>query len=258
MNTIRTNSTAADMKLAVMKYNAQQAEAVQDQMAQHFWVMIGTANQTAFMAIEDAVDMMQEAGMYKHQAKQKAQQAIEAFHRYERSAYEHYKMMDDDRYPLWQDLVGRAAVKLQPDVQKLFFAIKNVIDRSRVRNAAVLAQIQTGVALITLSTLMYDTMAGQYQRRTLLDIHKMFDGGRLTAVESNWKAVGEFTGRQVMQDVNLRDDEACQLGINVLLTRYQQADFLNEAAGEALRLNPQSWHHATPEDIELMNKLNND
>ena len=65
MNTIRTNSTAHDMKLAVMRYNSQQAERVQDEMAQHFWVMIGTANQTAFMAIEDAVDMMQEAGMYK-------------------------------------------------------------------------------------------------------------------------------------------------------------------------------------------------
>lgn len=256
MNTIRTNSTAHDMKLAVMRYNSQQAERVQDEMAQHFWVMIGTANQTAFMAIEDAVDMMQEAGMYKHQAKQKGQAAVEAFHRYERAAYNHYKMMDDDRYPLWQDLVGRAALKLQPDVQKLFFAIKNVIDRSRVSNAAVLAQIQTGVALITLSTLMYDTMASQYQRQTLLDIHRMFDGGRLTAVESNRKQVGEFTGRQVMQDVNLRDDPQCQLGIEVLLRRYQDAEFLNEAAGEALRLNPQSWHHATPEDIALMEKLN--
>ena len=258
MNMIRTNFSATDMKMAVMRYNAQQAEAVQDQMAQHFWVMIGTANQVAYMAIEDAIEMMQDSGMYRQKQKQKAMAAVEAYRKYERAAYEHYKVIEDDRYPLWQDLIGRAAEKLQPDVQKLFFAIKNVIDRSKVRNAAVLAQIQTGVALITLSTLMYDTMANQFQRMTLLNIHQMFNAGRLTAVESNWKAVGEITGRQVMQDVNLRDDPACQLGINVLLTRYQQADFLNEAAGEALRLNPQSWHHATPEDLALMEKLNKD
>lgn len=257
MNTIRTSFTAQDMKRAVMEYNAGVADKVQDEMAQHFWVMIGTANQLAFMAIEDAVDMMQDAGMYRQEQKQKAQAAIEAFRRYERAAYLHYQVIGDDRYSLWQDLVGRAAEKLQPDVQRLFFAIKNVIDKSKVRNAAVLAQIQTGVALITLSTLMYDTMAAQYQRHTLLDIHKMFDGGRLTAVESCWKAVGEVTGRQVMQDVNLRDDPACQLGVEVLLRRYQDAGFLNEAAGEALRLNPQAWHHATPEDIALMEKLDN-
>ena len=258
MSTIRTNITSADMKMAVMRYNAQQADRVQDEMAQHFWVMIGTANQMAYMAIEDAIEAMQAAGIYKHQAKQKAQAALVAYDRYQDAAYRHYQSIDDDRYPLWQDLIGRAALKLQPDVQRLFFAIKNVIDRQKVRNAAALAQIQTGVALITLSTLMYDTMAAQYQRQTLLDVHRMFDGGRLTAVESCWKAVGEFTGRQVMQDINLRDDPTCQLGIEVLLRRYQDADFLNEAAGEALRLNPQSWHHATPEDIALMEKLNND
>ena len=65
------------------------------------------------------------------------------------------------------------------------------------------------------------------------------DEGRLTAVESNWKEVGEITGRQVMQDVNLRDDPTCQLGVQVILARYQSAEFLNEAAGEALRLNPE-------------------
>ena len=59
MSTIRTNITSADMKMAVMRYNAQQADRVQDEMAQHFWVMIGTANQVAYMAIEDAVEAMQ-------------------------------------------------------------------------------------------------------------------------------------------------------------------------------------------------------
>ena len=253
MSTIRTNFSAADMKMAVMRYNAQQADRVQDEMAQHFWVMIGTANQTAFMAIEDAIEAMQVAGMYKHQQKQKAQAALAAYDRYQDAAYQHYQSIGDDRYPLWQDLIGRAALKLQPDVQRLFFAIKNVIDRQKVRNAAVLAQIQTGVALITLSTLMYDTMAEQFQRQTMGDIRSVFRGGRLTAVERNWLEVGDVTGRQVMQDVNLKDDPACQLGINVILTRYQSAEYLNDAASEALRVNPAICEQLTDEEKESYN-----
>lgn len=237
MNTIGINHQGVDLRQAVIQQEMARAEQLQEEMGQKFWPMIGTANQVAFMAIDDAVEAMRAVGWLRHQEKQKAQRALEEYKRYERAAYEHFLEPGDDRYALWQDLVGRAAEKLQPDVQKLYFAIKNVIDKCGVAHSDVLAQIQTGVALITLSTLMYDTMAAQYQRQTLVHIADAFRGGRLTAVERNWLQVGEATGRKVMKTVNLKDDAACQLGINVILTRYQSAEFLNEAAGEALSVN---------------------
>lgn len=238
MNEIRVNQSV-NLRDAVIEQEVRRAEMLEDDMAQHFWPMIGTANQVAYMAIEDAIEQMQEAGMFRQQEKQKALRAVEEYKRYERAAYEHFTFLGDNLYGLWQDLIGRAAEKLQPDVQKLHYAIKNVIDKAGVRDSEVLASIQTGVALITLATLMYDTMESQYQRQTMVNIRGCFRGGRLTAVESNWKAVGELTGRKVMKDVNLRDDPQCVLGVQVLLARYQRADFLNEAAGEALELNPQ-------------------
>lgn len=253
MSEIRTNSTVADIRRAMLMQQHDRYEELKDDMAKHFWSMIGTANQVAFVAIDDAVDMMREAGMLKQQQKQKALRALEEYHRYERNAYEHFQEVGMDRFAFWQDFVGRAADKLQPDVQRLYFAIKNVIDRSRVRHSEVLAQIQTGVALVTLSTLMFDTMADQYQRKTMADIRSVFHGGRLTAVERNWMEVGDITGRQVMQDVNLKDDPACQLGINVILTRYQSADFMKEAASEALRVNPAICEGLTEEDRLSLN-----
>lgn len=253
MSEIRTNSTVADIRRAMLMQQHDRYEELKEDMAKHFWSMIGTANQVAFVAIDDAVDMMREAGMLKQQQKQKALRALEEYHRYERNAYEHFQEVGMDRFAFWQDFVGRAADKLQPDVQRLYFAIKNVIDRSRVRHSEVLAQIQTGVALVTLSTLMFDTMADQYQRKTMADIRSVFRGGRLTAVERNWMEVGDITGRQVMQDVNLKDDPACQLGINVILTRYQSADFMNVAASEALRVNPAICEGLTEEDRLSLN-----
>ena len=246
MNTIQTQQTAGGFARAILEGQWQQAEELKEEMAKHFWPMIGTANKVAYFAIEDAIEQMDIYGMLKQKQKVHALKAIEELDKYERNAYEHFAALADGRYALWQDLIGRAAEKLEPDIVKLRFAIKNVIDRAKVSNSTPLAYIQTALALITLATLMYDTMAAQYQRQTMLPIRDEFRGGRLTAVERHWKAVGEITGRQQMANVNLRDDPQCILGVQVILTKYQQADFLNEAAQEALALNP--------ETLEILNK----
>lgn len=250
MNILNTNGNG--IARSVYRHQVMDAERLADDLAKHFWPMIGTANHMAYQAIDDAVEMMRNAGMLRHKEKQHAMRAIAEYHRYERLTYEHFMAIGGDRFALWQDLIGRAAVKMEPDVMKLHYAIKQKIDKAGVADSAVLAQIQTGLALVTLATLLFDTMMVTYQRQTMVDITTAFRAGRLTAVENNWKSVGELTGRRVMQDVNLRDDPTCQLAIQVILARYQQADILNEAAGEALRLNPEAWKYASEEDKELM------
>lgn len=244
---ITTNNTADSLYLSILRAQEAQAEDVKYKMAGHFWPVIGTANQMAFVAIDDAVVKMKERGMFIHREKWHAQEALKEYRKYEHAAYEHYREMGDDRYHLWQDMICRGAEKLQPDYTRLYFAVKNVLDREKVRNSDVLASIQAALALITLSTLMYDTMEDMYQRKTIVNIRGWFSGGRLTTVERHWIAVGEITGRKYMKEVDLRNDELCQRGINVILTRYQATDFLNDAAGEALGLNP-----------ELMEKYCND
>lgn len=237
--TIRTNISADGIATSLLRQQAEQANELADEMAKQFWTMIGTANQVAFVAMDDAMEAMEACGMLRQQVKVKAQRAMQEYERYERSAYRHFHEMCDDRYYLWSDLITRSAERLKPDVQRLYYAVKNVIDRHKVRNSEALAKIQTALALVTLSTLMFDTLLAEFQRQTMFRLEQSFRGGRLTAVESNWKAVGELTGRQVMQDVDLKNDEACALGVQVILTRYQKADFMNEAAHEALELNPE-------------------
>lgn len=229
--------SAEALRAVFFQQTMERADDAQYEMAKHFWPIIGTANQAAFMAIDDAVGSMIVSGMMIQREKWHAQQALREFHKYEHAAWAHFHEIGDDRYALWQDVIGRAAERLQPDVQKLYFAIKNVLDREGARNAVTLAHIQTGLAMVTLATLMFDTMAEQFQRRTMMPIRGQFLGGRLTAVEHHWKQVGEITGRKVIPNVNLRDDAQCQMGINVILNRYSSGDFLQISACEALELN---------------------
>ena len=236
---IQTNIDTNGIISSLYQQQIEQANELCDEMAQKFWPMIGTANQTAYIAMDDAVEAMRECGMLRQQVKVKAMRALAEYEAYDKAVRRHFQDMDDNRYFLWADLVARAADRLQPDVDKLYYSIKNKIDEYRCKDSIALAKIQTALAMVTLSTLMYDTMASQFQRQTMIRISRTFRGGRLTAVESNWKMVGELTGRMVMPNVNLRDDPNCALGIQVILTRYQSADFLNEAAKDALDVNPE-------------------
>lgn len=235
---ITTRQDINSLAAAIYRAQVQQADQLCEDMAQKFWPFIGTANQCAYLAMDDAVEAMEACGMMRQQVKQKALLAVAEYERYDRAVYSHFHQIGDDRYYLWADIVDRASQRLQPDVLKLYFAIKQKIDSHRCPNSDALAKIQTALALLSLSVLMYDTMAAQFQRQTVLRIAETFRGGRLTSVENNWKAVGELTGRQVMADVDLRDDPQCMLAVQVILARYQSADFLNDAAGEALELNP--------------------
>lgn len=253
---ISINSSSESIRAALYRQQKDDADRIANEMAEHFWPMIGTANHMAFQAIDDAVEMMKEAGMLRQKEKVHAQKAIVEYHRYEFAAYQHFKQINDGRFALWQDLIGRAAVKMEPDVIKLHYAIKQVIDRHGVKNSDVLAQIQTGLALVTLATMMFDELMNLYQPRTMINVTDMFKAGRLTSVERHWREVGEITGKRVMQDVNLRDDPTCQLGVRVILERYRSADILNEAAGEALRLNPEAWKYVSDEERERL-ELNN-
>lgn len=236
---IQTRHSTASIMSSLYRQQQAKADELTEEMAKSFWPIIGTANQCAYNAIDEAVEAMKECGIWRQQAKVKAMKALNEYERYDKAVHVHFKTCGEDRYFLWADMVSRAAEKLEPDVTKLYYAVKNVIDEKRCNNSVALAKIQTALALVTLSTLMFDTMAAQFQRQTMVPIADTFRGGRLSAVESCWRAVAEITGRQVMQEVNLKDNEMCRLGVEVILTRYQRAEFLNVAAGEALRLNPE-------------------
>ena len=235
---ISTTYSPYSLSQSLARIELNKAEELQNNMSEQFWSMIGTANQCAYVAMDEAVDAMKAAGLYRQQVKRDAQRAIEEYHKYEKLCIDHFKGYQDDRYYLWQDLIGKATERLEPDVTKLYYAVKNKIDSYKVPNAIALAKVQTAMALISLANLMFDEMVTKYQKQTPVRISDTFKVWRLTGCESLWRVVGYLTGTQVIANIDLSHDENCQLGIRVILQRYETADFLNIAAKEALELNP--------------------
>jgi hypothetical protein len=63
--------------------------------------------------MDEAVDAMKAAGLYRQQVKRDAQRAIEEYHKYEKLCIDWFKGYKDDRYYLWQDLIGKATERLE-------------------------------------------------------------------------------------------------------------------------------------------------
>ncbi len=238
MIAIATQQNPSNIIESLARMELIMAEELQNNMSEQFWSMIGTANQCAYVAMDEAVEAMKEAGLYRQQVKRDAQRAIEEYHKYEKLCIEWFKGYKDERYYLWQDLIGKATERLEPDVIKLYYAVKNKIDSYKVPNAIALAKVQTAMAMISLANLLFDEMVTKYQKQTPVRISDKFKAWRLTGCESLWRVVGYLTGTQVMANIDLSQDESCQLGIRVILQRYETAVFLNIAAKEALELNP--------------------
>ena len=70
----------------LMRAENVKAEKLGDEVAKHFWPMIGTANQVAFQTIDEAVDMMRETGMLRQREKVMALKALDAYERYQKRA----------------------------------------------------------------------------------------------------------------------------------------------------------------------------
>ena len=238
MIAIATQQNPNNIIESLARMELAKAEELQNTLSVQFWSMIGTANQCAYVAMDEAVEAMKAAGLYRQQVKRDAQRAIEEYHKYEKLCIDWFKGYQDDKYYLWQDLIGKATERLEPDVIKLYYAVKNKIDSYKVPNAIALAKVQTAMAMISLANLMFDEMVKKFQKQTPVRIADTFKAWRLTGCENFWRVVGYLTGTQVLANIDLSHDENCQLGIRVILQRYETADFLNIAAKEALELNP--------------------
>lgn len=223
--------------------DADKARELYNELENHFWSRVGAANQIAINAMTEAYDAIEDAGMLKQTVKQKANAAMSACEKY---LHDCQKEMGD-RYYLWSDVVCIAANNLQTDIMHLYYSIKQMLDKHRIPHSDVCSHIQTALAMLTSANLFCDGLIDHFQRHTFFDIGKDFRKWRLTGIESNWREVARLTSR-CKEDISLDSDPNCQLAMTVIFKRYEDMDFLNDAAQKAMPLNPDMAKYANEED----------
>lgn len=223
--------------------DADKARELYNELEDHFWSRVGAANGIAINAMIEAYDAIEDAGMLKQSVKLKANAAMSAIDKYQHACQKEM----GDRYSLWSDVVRIAADNMQTDVNRLYYSIKNQLDKFHIAHSDVCSHIQTSLALLTSSIVFYDGLVDHFQSQTFINITKDFRIGRLTAVENCWREVARLTSR-CKEEINLQEDYNCQLAMRVIFKKYGDMDFLNDAAKKAMPLNPNMAKYALPQD----------
>lgn len=220
------------------------AAVLYEELGRHFWSIVGPANYSAVATMLDAIDAMEEAGLLRQKLKQLVKRAQKSYRDYINAA----KVTLEDRFYLWQDLTAHAHDRLQPDITKLFFSIKQRYDREKVKDSSLLSHVQTVCTMLSLSTGLFDATIDYYQKQTYLDISSYFRKGRLTGIETIWGEVMDIVIPTEVQMIPLARDENSQRAVSVIARRYQDMDFLDKAAVDAMRLNPSMIKYAAESD----------
>ena len=108
-------------------YNPNRAMQYFDRLNSLVNLVVGAVNSIACNALVDAVNELRKSKHYKFKTKQEAKQAIEAYEAWERTHTKNF----GDRYNLFLDYLSAAEEAIQPDIDKLYWAIKQVLDKHR-------------------------------------------------------------------------------------------------------------------------------
>lgn len=230
----------------------EKAEQLRDRLDNMIWSVVGTANQCAAVATIDAFDAIEDAGLLKKEVKLNAVKCAESFETYYRKA----RGKIHDRFPLWADMVNIAANQLRPCVNDLLTAVQNVIDKHDTEvgykdniPSSLKAQVFTSMALIDVAVNLFDEFVRVHQSQTAYDIKREFLSARLSKAKHHWEIVTHHFSH-TKGTVDLNKDKVCMIAINNLMESYQSTDFINYAAGEAMRLNPETKKYLKKEEIE--------
>lgn len=233
-----------------LRYNeAEQKKAAElyEQLGQRFWSVVGPANYSAVATMLDAIDVMEDAGIVRQKLKQLVKRAQRQYQEYVKAARD----VLEDRFYLWQDMTAHAHDRLRPDILKLFFGIKQHYDNFRIPDSNMLAHLQTTFTMLSLCTGLFDATMDFHQRQTYLDISSYFKRGRLTGIVSIWNEVMELVIPKAVLGMPLAKDPNCKTAVSVIARRYETMEFLDEAATDAMRLNPSMIKYANEEDRQF-------
>lgn len=197
-------------------------------------VMLGAANTIAGRTLYDAYFMLKkDKGMFRHSLKHYANTAIQRFDNYEKAHITNF----GERYRLFLDYLDNIEDQIMPHVDKLYWAMKAVLDKYNVENSALKAKVEIARTMIEYSCCIYDELMRDTKNKTGCDFYQFFLKGRLTGVLNAWDNVTRMLCK-TEKDINLNKDENCLLAFRIIEKVLTSEDTLNRAGYIALKQNP--------------------
>lgn len=219
-----------------------------------FYVVAAAANELASVAVFDAMDTLRRNGFHGNkEARKWATKCEKDIHSYETmmrirlqdASRRMGTVADDgrDKYTLWLDTTDRVDEEMKPHMDRLYYAVKMVMDRYSTPHSETLARMWTAHIMLQFAIRQFDTIFSDQKSRTGISLRSAFASGCMTGQLKAWHHALEALDKQLCPkdapDVVLDQDPAVRTGVRAIYNKLNDPDLYNRGAEYGISLNPE-------------------
>lgn len=206
-------------------------------------IVVGAANTVAGKLLVDLDEWMRDnTTIYRQKVKHHLKMAIRAFEAYEKLYYRDFK----DKYEFFLDYLNEAEDELMPDIQRMYFSYKQVMDKAKEPQSELFAKIEVACDMFCICCEVYDRLIDDCIQRTGLNFDPYLNAARLTGSLHWMKELEKLVCHTTSgKNISLADDANSRLAVDVILRRLGDEDVLTRICSRALSYHPE---HCSGED----------
>lgn len=133
----------------------------------------------------------------------------------------------------YNDLCELVADEMRQDFKKFEFAVKNVLDKANAANADLIAKLEVTRTMVLGACITCDEM----ERLVKKHIPANFKNFRLTNLAKNINRIEEILGFGTEKDIDLSQDENCQLALQIIEKKLQTGKIYADAINQLQEQN---------------------
>lgn len=219
-----------------------------------FYVVAAAANELASVAVFDAMGTLRRNGFHGNkEARKWATKCEKDIHSYE--TLMRIRLQDAsrrmgtaaedgrDKYTLWLDTTDRVDEEMKPHMDRLYYAVKMVMDRHSTPHSETLARMWTAHIMLQFAIRQFDTLFSDQKSRTGISLRCAFASGCMTGQLKAWHHALEALDKQLCPkdapDVVLDQDPAVRTGVRAIGNKLNDPDLYNRGAEYGISLNPE-------------------
>lgn len=210
---------------------------------------IGVANEVARIAISEAIESIQKAGLFKQKVKQLCK---ETFARQEHYESQHNKNFAD-RLKLWLDYLDGTEEVYYMHIFHIYMAIKQILDKHKQSNSVVKAKVECARLCAEIAVGQYDALMVDLKKEYGVDYSQLFIAGRYTGPLCTWLKLCDIIVKSDKGSgtIDMRKDDNLRLAVDILIKKLNNPDELNLVGKYAIENNLDvARKYATEEELK--------
>lgn len=245
-------------KIAGRRYFAngctkEQAESVFNSLNSKINMVVGAANTIAGKVLYDLDEWMRKEEnkkIYRFKAKHLLSEALRDFKSYESRHYRNF----GDRYGLFIDYLDEIENEVMPDVDKMYWSFKMVLDKAKEPKSELCAKIEVALAVCSIAVAIYDRLVSVTKDMTGFDFDVLMRPARLTGTLHWLEELERLLCKPTEKGkvIDLTHDKTANLAAEVVMRKLTDDDVFNKVGAKALSYHPELQGSLTDEDKAVL------